>query len=89
MEEMPSGHNNQITIALGKMLDDGFVLLNQAQEIVMANAMATRYLGENLVGQKVAVLVASVVEMMEIMAIMVLILIKKNVLKEVMISCLT
>ena len=27
-------HDNQITLALGKMLDDGFVLLNPAQEIV-------------------------------------------------------
>ena len=53
MANMPSGHDNQITLALGKMLDDGFVLLNQAQEIVMANAMATRYLGENLMGQKI------------------------------------
>ena len=53
MEDLPSGHQNQFAIACGKILDDGFVLLNQTQEIVMANAMATRYLGENLLGQTI------------------------------------
>jgi len=52
MAATPIGHDEQVTKGLGQLLDDGFIMLNMSQEIVMANAMATRYLGENLVGQK-------------------------------------
>jgi two-component system phosphate regulon sensor histidine kinase PhoR len=35
-------------------VDDGFLLLDRHFQIVMANAMATRYLGENLIGMAIA-----------------------------------
>lgn len=55
--------NKKFASELGEFLDDGFLLVNLDQEIILANTNATRHLGENLIGQNLSdVLIAAVME---------------------------
>jgi len=54
MTSRPSPDHNAIMSQFAALVDDGFVLLDRHFNIVMANAMATRYLGENLIGMAIA-----------------------------------
>ena len=50
MSPLPSPDHNAIMSQFAALVDDGFLLLDRQFNIVMANTMATRYLGENLIG---------------------------------------
>ena len=50
MSPLPSPDHNAIMSQFAALVDDGFLLLDRQFNIVMANIMATRYLGENLIG---------------------------------------
>ena len=54
MSPLPSPDHNAIMSQFAALVDDGFLLLDRQFNIVMANTMATRYLGENLIGMAIA-----------------------------------
>jgi len=54
MTSRPSPDHKAMISQFAALVDDGFVLLDRHFNIVMANAMATRYLGENLIGMAIA-----------------------------------
>jgi len=54
MSPLPSPDHNAIMSQFAALVDDGFLLLDRQFNIVMANTMATRYLGENLIGMAIS-----------------------------------